>query len=121
MGFKIKLLLATCMLRYSLLLDVLIDICFVFTMYLVAKFWMLGVLELEEIFDSYITATLTLCFSVSLLPMPFALTCMMVNEFPSTGCVGIDGRSGYGFGKVGEMNTITYSFVHILLNPEKTT
>ena len=88
---------------------------------------MLGVLELEEIFDSYITATLTLCCfknspnSVSLLPMPFALTCMMVNEFPSTGCVGIDGRSGYGFGKVGEMSTITYSFVHILLNPEKTT
>ena len=56
---------------------------------------MLGVLELEESFDSCITATLTLCRfknspnSVSLLPMPFALNCMMVNEFPSTACVGI--------------------------------
>ena len=33
--FLIGLLLAACILRYSLLLDVLIDICFVFTMYLV--------------------------------------------------------------------------------------
>ena len=33
--FLIKLLLAVCILRYSLLLDVLIDICFVFTMYLI--------------------------------------------------------------------------------------
>ena len=33
--FLIKLLLAACILRYSLLLDVLIDICFVFTMYLI--------------------------------------------------------------------------------------
>ena len=33
--FLIKLLLAACMLQYSLLLDVLIDICFVFTMYLI--------------------------------------------------------------------------------------
>ena len=31
----IELLLADCILRYSLLLDVLIDICFVFTMYLI--------------------------------------------------------------------------------------
>ena len=33
--FLIKLLLAACILRYSLLLDVLIDICFVFTMCLI--------------------------------------------------------------------------------------
>ena len=33
--FLINLLLATCILRYSLLLDVLIDICFIFTMYLI--------------------------------------------------------------------------------------
>ena len=71
---------------------------------------MLGVLELEESFDSCITATLTLCCSknspnsVSLLPMPFALNCMMVNEFPSTACVGID--VGSGLGRVGgELHT----------------
>ena len=56
-----------------------------------------GVLELEESFNSCITATLTLCRfknppnSVSLLPIPFALNCMMVNEIPSTACVGIGG------------------------------
>ena len=67
---------------------------------------MLGVLELEDSFDSCITATLTLCRfknspnSVSLLPMPFALNCMMVNEFSSTACVGIGG--GCSFGRVGE-------------------
>ena len=50
------------------------------------SFWMLGVLELEESFDSRITDTLTLCrsknshISVSLLPIPFALNCMMVND-----------------------------------------
>ena len=33
--FLIKLLLVACILRYALLLDVLIDICFVFTMYLI--------------------------------------------------------------------------------------
>ena len=68
---------------------------------------MIGVLELGERFDSCIRATLTLCRfknspnSVSLLPMPFALNCMMVNEFPSTACVGIDVGSGCGFGRVG--------------------
>ena len=66
---------------------------------------MLGVLELEERFDSCITAILTLCHfknspnSVSLLSMPFALNCMMVNEFPSTACVGIG--SGCSLGRVG--------------------
>ena len=33
--FSINLLLDACILRYVLLLDVLIDICFVFTMYLI--------------------------------------------------------------------------------------
>ena len=33
--FLINLLLAICILRYALLLDVLIDICFVFTKYLI--------------------------------------------------------------------------------------
>ena len=33
--FLMKLLLAACILRYSLLLNVLIDICFVFTLYLI--------------------------------------------------------------------------------------
>ena len=33
--FFINLLLAICILRYALFLDVLIDICFVFTMYLI--------------------------------------------------------------------------------------
>ena len=33
--FLIKLLLAICILRYALFLDVLMDICFVFTMYLI--------------------------------------------------------------------------------------
>ena len=68
---------------------------------------MIGVLELEESFDSCITATLKLCCfknspnSVRLLPMPFALNCMVVNELPSTACVGIDVGSGCGFGRVG--------------------
>ena len=73
---------------------------------------MLGVLELEESFDSCITATLTLCRfynspnSVRLFPMPFALNCMMVNEFPSTSYVGIDAVSGCGFGRVdGDLHT----------------
>ena len=67
---------------------------------------MLVVLELGDSFDSCITATLPLCRfknspnSVSLFPMPFALNCMMVNEFPSTACVGIDVGSGFGFGRV---------------------
>ena len=67
---------------------------------------MLGVSELEESFDSCITATLTLCRSmnspnsVSLWSMSFALHCMMVNEFPSTACAVIDGGSGCGFGRV---------------------
>ena len=60
---------------------------------------MLGVLELEDSFDSCITATLK--NYVILLPMPFALNCMMVNEFTSTACVGIDFGSGCGFGRVG--------------------
>ena len=66
---------------------------------------MLGVFELEESFDSCITATLPLCRfknspnSVSLLPMPFGLNCMMANEFPSTACVRIGG--GGSFGRVG--------------------
>ena len=85
----------------------------------VVKFWMLGVLELEESFDSCITATLTVCRfknspnSVSLLPMPFALNCMMVNEFPSTACVGISG--GCSFGRVsGELQELqTQSLIHI--------
>ena len=56
---------------------------------------MRGVIELEESFDSCITATLTLYRfnnspnSFSLLPMPFALNCMIVLEFPSAACVGI--------------------------------
>ena len=68
---------------------------------------MFGVLELEESCDSCITATLTLCRaknlpnSVSLLTMPFALNCMMVNEFPSTACVGIDVGSGCDIGSMG--------------------
>ena len=68
---------------------------------------MIGVLGLEESFDSCITATVTLCRfknspnSVSLLPMSFALNFMMVNEFPSTACVGIDIGSGCSFGRVG--------------------
>ena len=33
--FLINLLLAICILQYALFLDVLIDICFVFTMYLI--------------------------------------------------------------------------------------
>ena len=67
---------------------------------------MFGVLELEESFDSIITATLTLCRSknshnsVNLIPMPFALNCMMVNEFTSTACVGIIVGRGYCFGIV---------------------
>ena len=62
---------------------------------------MLGVLELEESFDSCITTTLTLCRfknspnSFIFYPMPFAL----VNEFSSTACVGIGG--GCSFGRVG--------------------
>ena len=72
---------------------------------------MLGVLELGESFDSCITTTLTLCRlknshnSVSLLPMPLVLNCMMVNEFPSTACVGIDVGRGCSFGRVGGWGT----------------
>ena len=39
--------------------------------------------------------------SVSLLPMPFVLNCMMVNELQSKACVGIDVGSDCGFGRVG--------------------
>ena len=39
--------------------------------------------------------------SVSLLSMLFTLNYMMVKEFPSTACVGIDGGSGCGVGRVG--------------------
>ena len=39
--------------------------------------------------------------SASLFPMPFALNCMMVKEFQSTACVGINGESSYGVGRVG--------------------
>ena len=82
---------------------------------------MLGVLELGESFDSCITVTLTLCRfknshnSVSLLPMPFALSCMMVNEFPSTASVGIDVGSGCGFGRVdGELEELhTQSLIRL--------
>ena len=39
--------------------------------------------------------------------MPFAVKCMMVNEFSSTACVGIDGGSGCGFGRVdGELQVL---------------
>ena len=38
--------------------------------------------------------------SASLLPMPFALNCMMVKEFTLTACVGIDGGIGCGVGGV---------------------
>ena len=53
------------------------------------------ILELEESYDSCITATLPLCRfknspnSVTLLSMSFALNCMMVNELSSTACVRI--------------------------------
>ena len=52
---------------------------------------------------------------VSLLPMPFALNCMMVNEFPSTACVGIDVGSGCGFGRVaGELQELhTQSLIRL--------
>ena len=50
--------------------------------------------------DSCITATFKNSQnSVSLLPMPFALNCMMVNELSWTACVGIGG--GCSFGRVG--------------------
>ena len=68
---------------------------------------MLGFLDLVESFDSCITATSMLCCfknspnSVSLLPMPFALNCMMVNEFLLTACVRIDVGGGCSFGGVG--------------------
>ena len=39
--------------------------------------------------------------SVSLLPMSFALNCMMVKGFPSTYFIEIDGGSGCGVCKVG--------------------
>ena len=82
---------------------------------------MLGVLELGESFDSCITATLTLCRfgnspnSVSLLPMLFALNCIMVNEFPSTAWVGIYVGSGCGFGRVcGELQELhTQSLIRL--------
>ena len=84
---------------------------------------MFGVLELEESFDSCITATLTLCCfknssnSVNLLPMPFALNCMMVNEFSSTVCVAIGG--GCSFGRVGvELQGLQTQSVHTLLRFE---
>ena len=36
-----------------------------------------------------------------------ASNCMMVNEFPSTACVGIDGDSSCGFGRVvGELQEL---------------
>ena len=36
-----------------------------------------------------------------MLTVNVALNCMMVNEFPSTACAGIDVGSGCGFGRVG--------------------
>ena len=50
----------------------------------VVKFWFLGVLEFEDIFDSSITAIFTLCRSKnstnsdSLLPMSFVLSCIHI-------------------------------------------
>ena len=79
-----------------------------------------GILELEEIFDSCITDTITLCRfknspnTVSLLTMPFALNCMMVNEFSSTACVGIGGGCSfvvpYSVGAV-----VAVTVMHVLL------
>ena len=46
--------------------------------------------------------------SVRLLPMPFALNCMMVNELPSTACVGMDDGSGCG-GELQELHTQSLS------------
>ena len=56
---------------------------------------MLGVLELEESFDSCITTTLTLCRfknspnSVSLFPMPFALRGLCLGVSNSLGTCGV--------------------------------
>ena len=44
--------------------------------------------------------------TASLLPMPFALNCMMVKQFPSTVCVGIDGVGGCGFGRVDVLSRV---------------
>ena len=94
----------------------------------VVKFWMIGVLELEESFDS-----LMLCRSknspnsVSLFSMSFALDCMMVNEFPSTACVGIDVGSCCGFSTVvGELQELhTQSLIRMysdaFMYPSRTT
>ena len=45
--------------------------------------------------------------SVRLLPMPFVLNCMMVNEFSSTACVGIGGGCSFGIvgGELQELQT----------------
>ena len=55
--FLINLLLATCILRYALLLDVLIDIYFVFTIYLIT--WLTPIEDIVDIVfesnnDSYV-------------------------------------------------------------------
>ena len=48
--------------------------------------------------------------SVSLLPMPFALNCMMVNEFSSTACVGIGGGCSFG-SLVGELQELQTQYL----------
>ena len=65
---------------------------------------MQGFLDFGVSFDSCITATLTLLFSittpssVSLLPIPFALSCRTLNVLSSVGGVGVGGGEGVGGG-----------------------
>ena len=62
--FLIKLLLASCILWYSLLLDVIIDICFVFTMYLFNLVDTNRMILMFCIFKSLIGTDMTYHFSV---------------------------------------------------------
>ena len=70
---------------------------------IVVKFWIFGVEEFKVSFDSWITATLTLCrskkspSSTCVLPMPFALNCRMVKGSPSEALVVVGDGSGFRY------------------------
>ena len=84
----------------------------------VVKFWMFGVREFKVSFDSWITATLTLCrsknspSSTCLLPMPFALNCRMVKGSSSEALVVTGDGNGFGIGGVvGELQELHAQFL----------
>ena len=81
-------------------------------------FWMFGPQEFKVSFDSWITATLTLCHSKNSpsstcwLPMPFALNYRIVKGSPSESFVVISDGSGFDMcGLGGELQELHAQFL----------